>query len=156
MAAHYHIRNRKASAGLQHPEGLAQHSVLIGREVDDAIGDDYIHGVIGKGNLFHLALEEFNILHAGLAPVLARQGQHVVGHVEAVSFAGGANPLRRKQHIDPSARAKIEHGFARMKLGESGRISAAQRCPDRSFRQADHLRAVVQVLGDRIDIGTAG
>ena len=33
---------REAAAGLQHPEGFIEDLRLVGREIDDAVGDDDI------------------------------------------------------------------------------------------------------------------
>ena len=81
--------------GLQHPKRFAQNAILVGREIDDAVGDDHVHGLVGQGNALDFALEELDVLDARFALVLARQRQHLVGHVEAVGLAGGADAPRR-------------------------------------------------------------
>ena len=43
VAADHHIRHRESSAGLQHAERLAEHSVLVRRKIDHAIGNDHVH-----------------------------------------------------------------------------------------------------------------
>ena len=63
-----------------------------------------------------VALEELDVLGARLALVLAREREHLVGHVEAVGLAARADAARREQHVDAAAGAEIEHGLA---LGSS-------------------------------------
>ena len=67
----------------------------------------------GSGMLLDLALQELDVRDAGLPLVLARQGEHLVGHVEAVGLAGRADPARREQDVDAAARAEVEDRLAR-------------------------------------------
>ena len=59
-------------------------------EVDDAVGDDHVHRGIGERDRLDVALQELDVLDAGLALVLAGERQHLVGHVQAVRLAGRA------------------------------------------------------------------
>ena len=127
--------------------------VFVRREIDDAIGDDHVDGVVGQRDVFDFALEELDVFDAGLALVFAGKGEHVVGHVEAVGFAGGADAPGREQHIDAAAGAEVEHGFARLELDERGGIAAAQRGEHGVRRQAALLRFVVEVGGDGVAAG---
>ena len=108
----HHVGDGEAAAGPQHAEGLAQDAVLVGGEIDDAVGDDDVDGVVGQRNVLDLALEELDVGGAGLALVFARQGEHVVGHVEAVGLARGPDAARGEQHIDAAAGAEVEHRLA--------------------------------------------
>ena len=81
----------------------------------------------GSGNVFDFALEKLDVLDSGLALVLAREGQHLIGHVETVGFAGGADAPGGKQHVDAAAGAEIEHRLAGVELGQRGGIAAAER-----------------------------
>ena len=49
---------------------------------------------------------------AGLGGVGAGQVEHLVGHVDAVREAGGADAAGRQQHVDATARAEVEHPLA--------------------------------------------
>jgi hypothetical protein len=62
-------------------EGLAQHGVLVRPEVDHAVGDQDIGRVIGQGDLLDRALQEPDVLGAGLLPVALGRREHLVGHV---------------------------------------------------------------------------
>ena len=126
FAADNHVGDSETAAGLENAESLAQHPVFVGGKIYHAIGNDDIDGVVGQGNAFDLALEKFDVLNAGLALVLPGEGQHFIGHVEAVSLAGGTDALGGKQHVDAASRAEIEHGFTGIELGQCGRVAASQ------------------------------
>ena len=85
-----HVRHSESPAGTQHAERLAQHAVLVRREIDHAVRDDDINGGVRQGNVLDLAFEELDVRDTGLALIFACQRQHVVGHIQAIGFAGGA------------------------------------------------------------------
>ena len=145
LAARDHVGNGEAPAGLQHAEGLAQDAVLVRRQVDHAVGNDHVHRVVGQRDVLDLALQELDVLDARLPLVLARQGQHLVGHVEAVGLAAGRNPPGRQQHVDAAAAAQVQHRLARLQLGQGRRIAAAQRSQHRRLGQFALLLLVVQI-----------
>ena len=151
VAADNHVGDGEAAAGLQDAEGFAQDLVLVGREINHAIRNDDIDGVVGQGNVFDFALQKLDVLDSGLALVLAGEGQHFIGHVEAVSFAGGADAPGGQQHVDAASGAEIEDGFAGIELGQGGRIAATQRSEDSLFGDLPGLDSVVQIGRDRID-----
>ena len=147
LAPYHDVRDGEPAAGLQDAERLGEHAVLVGRQVDDAVRDDHVHGVVGQRDGLDLALEELDVAHAGLALVLARQGEHLVGHVEAVRLAGGPDAPGRQQHVDAAARAEIEHGLARLQLGERGGVPTAQRRRHRLLRQLRRLAFRIEIGG---------
>ena len=149
-AARDDVGDGEPSARLQHPERLAEHAILVGGQVDDAIGDDDVDRVVGQRDGLDLALEELDVVGARLALVVARQRQHLVGHVEAVGLALRADAARRQQHVDAAARAEIEHGLARFQLRQRGRIAAAERSENRLLRQRALLRLRVEIGRDRV------
>ena len=73
------------------------------------------------------------------------QGQHLVGHVEAVGLAGRSDPPGREHHVDAAARAQVEHGLARLQFGQRGRVAAAQRGQQRRIGHFAGLTGVVQI-----------
>ena len=99
---------------------------LVAGEVDDAVGDDHVDRVVGERDVLDRALEELDVLDPGLALVLPRQLEHLVGHVEAVGLAGRADPPGREQDVDPAAGAEVEDRLALVQLGDRGRVAAAE------------------------------
>ena len=95
---------------------------------------------VGQGNVFDFALEELDVFDAGLALVLAGEGEHVVGHVEAVGLAGGSDAFGGEQHVDAAAGAEVEDDFAGLEIDERGGIAAAERCVHSLFRQGAAFR----------------
>src|SRR5215468_3883733 len=148
LAAHHDVGHGKATAGLEHAKGFGQHTILVGREVDHAIGDDHIHAGLGQGDLLDLALEELRVLDARLALVVAGEGEHLVRHVESVGFAGGPDAPGGEKHVDAAPRAQIQHGLAGLELGERRGIAAAKRGGCGFAGQAPRLRRRVEVGGD--------
>ena len=49
--------------------------VLVGGEIDHAVGDDDVDGIGGQRDRFDRALEELDVVRAGLALILAREGR---------------------------------------------------------------------------------
>ena len=153
------VGHSEAPARLQDPKRLAQDAILVGREIDDAVRDDHVDRIVGQRDMFDFALEELDVGRAGLALVIARERQHVVGHVEAVRLARRADPARRQQHIDAAARTKIENGLALSEFGESCWIAATERSQHGFFRQRLGFVVSVEIgrdpAGPRLTVVTA-
>ena len=79
------------------------HPAFVGREIDHAVRDDDVHGGVGERDALDLALEKLDVRDPGRTLVLARERQHLVGHVETVGFPRGADAPSRKQDVDPTA-----------------------------------------------------
>ena len=126
VAADDDIGDGETSAGFENAEGLAQDAIFVGGEIDDAIGDDDVDRVVGQGNVFDFALEEFDVFDAGFALVLAGQREHLIGHVEAVGFAGGADAAGGEQDVDAAAGAEVEDRFAGVQFGQGGGVAAVR------------------------------
>jgi hypothetical protein len=62
FAAHHDVGHHEPAARFQHADALLHHAALVRGQVDDAIRDDYIYGVVGQRNIFDFPLEEFDIL----------------------------------------------------------------------------------------------
>src|SRR5713226_919760 len=82
FTAHDDVGYGKASARLQDAKRLGQNAILVGGEVDYAVGDDDVVRSFVFFFNFTSTTEKFDIVNAGLALVLAREIQHLVGHVE--------------------------------------------------------------------------
>ena len=104
----------------------------------------------GSGMCSISPFRNVDVLEAALALVLLRDGQHLVGHVEAERLARRPDAARREQHVDAAAGAEVEHGFAGLQLGERGRVAAAERGLQGEVRDFALLAGVVEVRRDRI------
>ena len=80
----------------------------------------------GRGMLLDLALEELDVVRAGSSLVLVGKGEHLVGHVEAVHFAGRTNAFGRQQDVDAAAGAEVEDRLALVELRKRRRVPAAE------------------------------
>src|SRR5271157_719102 len=150
------VGNGQAAAGFENAEGFGQYAVLVGREVDDAIGNNDIDRVVGQGNVFDFAFEELGVVHAGLLFVLVGEGQHFVGHVEAVGFAAGRDAPRREQDVDAAAASEVEDCFAGFQFGQRGGVAAAERGQHGGLGELAGLFGVVEVAGDGVAAIEAG
>src|SRR6185503_6382233 len=118
--------------------------------VDHAVRDDHVDGVVGKRDVLDLALEELDVRDAGVGLVPARELEHLVGHVQAVGFAGRADAPGREQHVDTAAGPEVEHGLAGAELGERRRVAAAQGGANGVLGQTTRLGGVVEIRRDRV------
>ena len=156
FAADDDIADGEAAAGFEDAEGFAEDAVFVGGEVDDAVGNDDVDGVIGEGDVFDFALEEFDVLDAGFLLIVAGEGEHVVGHVETVGLAGGADAAGGEKDVDTAAGAEIENGFAGLELGEGGGVATAEGGEEGGFGEGLRLGEGVEAAGDGIGAAAAG
>ena len=98
--------------GLQHTRDLAEDRGLVRREVDDAVADDDVDRGVAERDRFDPALAELDVRRAGLGRVVARELQHLVGHVEPVGEPGRADPRGRQQHVDSAAGTQVQDDLA--------------------------------------------
>ena len=89
----------------------------------------------------------------GVARVLLREREHLVGHVDPVGGARRADALRGQDHVDAAAGAEVEHRLALVQVGDRGRVAAAERCERRRLRQLAALLGVVQRLPEVARVG---
>ena len=139
------VADAQAAAWLEDPEGLGEHRRLVHRQVDHAVGDHHVHRGGGEGDLLDVALEELDVGRAGLGGVAARQGEHLLGHVQPVRLARGAYPPGRQQHVDAAAGAKVQHDLALAQLGDRGGVAAAEACQHGGIGQRAALVGGVQL-----------
>jgi hypothetical protein len=148
-------RKPQPPTGLEHAERFLDHPALVGRKIDDAVRDDDVHCRGGQRNRFYITLQEDRVLDSCLHPIRFGEGEHVVGHVEAVRASRGPDPPRRQQDIDAAARAEVEHDLAGREIGQGRGIATAQRGQHGLFGNPADLSRLVQVTGHRIHTGAA-
>ena len=103
-----------------------------------------------------MAAHELHVRRPGSGNVALGEGQHLVGHVEADGAPGGPHPLRGQEHVDPAARAKVEHALALVELGHGDRVAATERGKDRRLGQLRPLERGIERRADRLGLtGTA-
>src|SRR5712664_2679741 len=150
FTANNDIGDGETAAGFQHAEGFAEDATLVAGKIDDAVGDDDVDGVVRQRNVFNGAFQKFDVFDAGFFLVLAGEGEHFVGHVQAVGFAGRADAFCGKDDIDAAAGTEIEDDFAGLKLREGGWIAAAERGSDGFFRELGFFVVVVEIFRDGV------
>ncbi len=91
-----------------------------------------------------------------IALIVAREREHLVGHVDAVGLACGADTLRRQQHVDAAARSEVQDRLSRLELEQGRRVAAAERRGDRGVRQRAGFRVGVEIRRDRVAAPTRG
>ena len=117
------VGDRETPARAEDAGGLAEDRRLVAGEVDDAVGDDHVHGVVGQRDRPRSCPEELDVLDPGLALVAAGQVEHLVGHVEAVGLAASGRPAApragrrcrrrspRSRTVSPSCSSATAVGF---------------------------------------------
>src|SRR5215469_466539 len=150
VAADQHIRYRQTSAGLKDAKRFGEDAVFVAGEIDDAVRNDHVDGVVGERDVFDRALEEFNILNTGLFLILAGQREHFVGQVQAIGFPGEADAFGGKNDVNAAPGAEIKYGFAGLQLSEGRGVTATERGRDGFFGQRAFFRIGVEVFGDEV------
>ena len=120
------VGNGEPTAGFEHAKRLAEHLFLVGDEVDHAIRDHDVGGVVGDRQMLEFAEAELDVGGADLGRVLARLGQHLVGHVDADDPARVTDLPRRQKTVEAGAAAEIDDGLARLHRGDRLRVAAAE------------------------------
>ena len=99
---------------------------MSGYEIDDAVREDHVRGVVGDRQLLELAQTKLDIAGANLGRVFASLFQHLMRHVDADYLAGLADLAGCEKAIEAGAAAEINHGLARLESGDGLRIAAAK------------------------------
>mmetsp|Transcript_11410 Transcript_11410/g.23858 ORF Transcript_11410/g.23858 Transcript_11410/m.23858 type:complete len:366 (+) Transcript_11410:611-1708(+) len=162
----HHVVHRHPPPGPQHPHHLPVHLLLVGREVDDAVGDDHIHRAVLHRQILNHSLAE---LHVGMATglrVVARLGHHLGRHVHTDDAAGGPHGAAGEEGVEAGAAAEVQHRLPRLQRREAEGVAAAQpqvRHPAPRHRELALLLAVPEaVRGDeggdaaRLALGSVG
>ena len=102
---------------------------LVAGQVDDAVGDDHVDRRVGQRDVLDVALEELDVVDAGVRGVRARQREHLVGHVEPDRPAGRSDAAGGDEHVRPAARAEVEHGLALVQVRHGGRARRSRATP---------------------------
>ena len=112
----------------------------------------------GSGIDLDHALEEDRVPDPRLGGVPLRQREHLVGHIEPVGASGRADALGGEDHVDPAARAEVEHGLALAEVRDRGRIAAAQARERGGLWELAPLVGLVQRLAEARSavVGAAG
>jgi hypothetical protein len=108
------VADADAAARTKHARDLAEDGRLVRGEVDHAVADDHIDGGGRQGDDLDVALEELDVGGAHLGGVAPGEGQHLIGHVQAVDEAAGTDPPGRQEYVDAAARTmklRTAHDF---------------------------------------------
>ena len=116
----------KPAAGAKHASRLVDDLALVGGEVDDAVGDDDVDAGVGEGHVLEVALDELDVLDAGVCGVGAGELEHLVGHVEADRLPGRPDAAGGDQYVGAGAGAEIEHGLALAQVGDGCRHATSE------------------------------
>src|SRR5690606_19358485 len=99
---------------------------FVGRQVDDAVGDDDIDGGVVEGDVFDVPLDELEVGDSGFGGVAAGDLEHFVGHVHPVDESGRAHSPCRQDDVDAASRSQVEDDFAFFQVGDRGWVAATQ------------------------------
>ena len=144
------VGDAHAAARAENPRDLAEHSRLVGSEVDHAVADHHIDRLRGKRNVLDVAADEFDVRDTGLGSISLGERQHLVGHVETDRPAGRPDALRGEEDVDPAAGSEVEDALALMEFGDRDRIAAAERGEDRRLRELGAFERGVELRADRL------
>src|ERR671921_2876313 len=103
---------------------LTDNPLLLGREVDNAVGGYHVHALVGERDILYLPLEELHVLRPSLSLVLAGQTQHLLSHVQPISLSTRGDPLGREQDVYATTAAQVQHDLAGRKGRQGHRVAA--------------------------------
>ena len=122
----HHIGDRQPPTRLQHAERLAEHLRLVRHQVDHAVGDDHVARPVGDRQMLEFAQPELDIARADARRIVARLGQHLVGHVDADHPALGSDLPGGEQAVEAGTAAEIDQHLTRSQSSDRLGIAAAQ------------------------------
>jgi hypothetical protein len=128
---------------------LCEDSVLVRDEVDDAIGNDDLEGLILKRQTLGLAFDELDVRRAHLACGSLCLRQHLGRHVDPCHPPGLADHLRRDERIRPRTRAQVEDTFTGRQAAELPRVRYPREGLDGPIRNVRKLARVAKVFCPR-------
>ena len=140
------VGDREAATRPEHPSRLAEDPGLVGGEVDDAVRDHHVDGLVGQRDLLDRSLDELDVRPRPAARWLPRASSSISSVMSSpYALPRRADPAGREQDVDAAAGAEIEDGFALVELGDGRRVSAAQRSELRRVGKRVALLAGVEL-----------
>src|SRR5207237_10240184 len=106
------IGDGEPATRLQHTERLAEYLRLVRDQVDYAVGQNDVGGIVGDRQMFELAQAKLDIGGVDPGSVFARLFQHLVCHVDPYHPACRAHLLCGKEAVETRAAAEIDHDLA--------------------------------------------
>jgi hypothetical protein len=151
------IGDRQPTTGLQYAEGLAEDLGLVRRQVDHAVGDDHVGGVVGHRQVLDFAQAKLDVRERALLGIGAGLADHGRRHVDADDRPVAPTSARSEKGIEAAAAAQIHHHFTRSKTGDRTRISASE-AHVRTVRHGREIRGgIAEAGGDqRVDGDVVG
>ena len=141
------VGDGEAAARLEHPEGLAQQACLVSSEVDHAVGDHNVDGVVGQGDASMWPLRKWTF-STPAAALFARRGP-----ASRRSCPGHRRSRWGRRDVPRAGRRCRHHCRDRapsrpVELGQSGRIATAERGLDGGIGQLTALLRLVETAAE--------
>ena len=151
LAPDHDVGHGEAAAGLEHAERLARAPVRLSAErlmtqlemiTSTELSGSGIASISPfRNSTFSTpALRWFSRARASISSVMSRP----------YALPGGPDAPGREEHVDAAAGAQVQHRLALAKLGQRGRVAAAERGEHRLLRQRGRLGRAVEVGGDGV------
>jgi hypothetical protein len=117
------VSEGEPSARPKHARALGEHSALVGREIDHAIGDHGVERAVLGGQLLDPCSLEAHVLTAaqplGLGDLLGR-------HIDAGGGARRTHQRCGREDVHARAAAEIQHALAREQVREAEVVAHAR------------------------------
>src|SRR6185369_6647339 len=120
------VADCEVSSRFEDAKHFTKYGRLVRAEVDDAVRDNEIDGIIVNGNVFDLTLTELNVSRAEFCRVFAGAREHVIRHVNADDMTGRANLIPSKECVETCAASEIKHRHTELNLRQGKRIAATE------------------------------
>ena len=119
------------ASGPQSARGGREDGGLVGREVDDAVGDHAVDAGVLDGRPLDVALAELALREAVLCGEVPRLRELGGGHVDADDLAVRAGGQRGEEAVGAGPAAEVEHGLTGGDRGEIEEVADAGERVDR-------------------------
>ena len=131
-----YIGDGEAAARLEHAESLLQHASLSAERLMTQLEMITSTELSGSGICSISPFRNSTLDAPALRLFSSRQGEHFVGHVQAVRFARGADPRAQKAALDAAAGAEVEHRSPGCRSASAVGLPQPKRGLQRSFRHS--------------------
>ena len=142
------VADGKAPARLEHAENLGKCRVLVVDEVQHAVGDDAVGAAVGERHGFDGGVMEGDVAIAISVSIVARQGYHLLRHVDADGLSSRPHGAGGEKHVEAAAGAEIDDGLARLQRGHGHGVAARQPHIGAVGQCGEIFRTIAEGRGD--------
>ncbi len=133
------VRYLNAAPGTKHTVDLFHHGHLVRAEVDDAVADHDIDGLVVHGQVLGQAFPDFDVREPGFAGAGGGLSAHRFGHIDGDHAPTAPDLTGGDKAIESGAAADVEHSLALLQVAQRERIPGAGERLNGALRKRVHV-----------------